>query len=277
MAYSLDNKNKKIKTTSIFYEMCLIIFSFKESSSTNTPFPGSLMLVANRDEYYERPTKSMHWWGGKNSILAGKDLMAGGTWLGISADGRFGAITNYKEITNQKNLNSRGELISNFLSLRGLPAKEFIKDINVNKYAGFNLLLGDRTGIHYFSNRSPQVGPIKFGTHVIGNLLLNSETNKSLKAKVGFKELKESGPTEKDYLRFMKEDIGDLSRLDDEAFKRNEHEEIPYRFIKSRVYGTRCTTILTIDQKGNYKAIEQTYAEGGKIMEKSSFEFSTVN
>ena len=254
--------------------MCLIIFSFKEDSSSNASFPGSLVLVANRDEYYERPTKNIHWWEEENIILAGKDLRAGGTWLGISADGRFGAITNYKEILEQENCNSRGELVTNFLSSKGRSAEDLIKEIKENNYAGFNLLLGDKAGIHYFSNRSQQVGPVQPGIHVIGNLLLDSKTSKSLRAKGGFKELIESGPREKDYFKFMRDDLGDLSDLDTEGFKRNEHEEIPYRFIKSRVYGTRCTTVLTIDKKGNYQVTEQSYSKEGKKMEKISFKFS---
>ena len=79
--------------------MCLIVFSYQENKENSKAFPGSLILAANRDEYYERPTKSMHWWE-PEKMLAGKDLQAGGTWLAVSDDGRFAAITNYKELTN---------------------------------------------------------------------------------------------------------------------------------------------------------------------------------
>ena len=79
--------------------MCLIVFSYQENKESSKAFPGVLILAANRDEYYERPTKIMHWWE-PEGVLAGKDLQAGGTWLAVSDDGRFAAITIYKELTS---------------------------------------------------------------------------------------------------------------------------------------------------------------------------------
>ena len=130
--------------------MCLIVFSYQENKESSKAFPGSLILAANRDEYYERPTESMHWWESEG-VLAGKDLQAGGTWLAISDDGRFAAITNYKEPTNgNTDLKSRGELVSNYITSKEVTSSEYLENIKGKNYAGFNLLLGDKEGIHYF-------------------------------------------------------------------------------------------------------------------------------
>ena len=253
--------------------MCLIVFSYQENKESSKAFPGSLILVANRDEYYERPTKSMHWWE-PEKILAGKDLQAGGTWLAVSDDGRFAAITNYKELINGKaDLKTRGELVSNYITSKGLSSIDYLENIKGINYAGFNLLLGDKEGIHYFSNRTEEIDKLEPGIHAVGNLLLNSQTKKSIKVKNQFKELLQTNPDEVALMEFMKQDSGDLSDLDMAGFKETEHEEIPYRFIKSDYYGTRNTTIITINETGEYKISEQNFSENGKKLEKTSFQF----
>ena len=253
--------------------MCLIVFSYQENKENSKAFPGSLILAANRDEYYERPTKSMHWWE-PEKILAGKDLQAGGTWLAVSDDGRFAAITNYKELINGKaDLKTRGELVSNYITSKGLSSIDYLENIKGINYAGFNLLLGDKEGIHYFSNRTEEIDKLEPGIHAVGNLLLNSQTKKSIKVKNQFKELLQTNPDEVALMEFMKQDSGDLSDLDMAGFKETEHEEIPYRFIKSDYYGTRNTTIITINETGEYKISEQNFSENGKKLEKTSFQF----
>jgi len=255
--------------------MCLVVFSYKENKESLKAFPGSLILAANRDEYYERPTKNMHWWE-PEEILAGKDLQAGGTWLAVSNDGRFAVLTNFKELANGKeSLKSRGELISNYITSKGVSSKEYLENIKERNYAGFNLLLGDKEGIHYISNRSEGIEKLESGIHALGNLLLNTQTKKSIKIKNQFKELLQTNPNEDVLLEFMRGDSGDLSNLDMAGFKETEHEEIPYRFIKSNVYGTRCTTLLTIDPNGKYRITEQNYSKKGNKTEKISYEIIT--
>ena len=255
--------------------MCLIVFSYQENKGSSKAFPGSLILAANRDEYYERPTKSMHWWE-PEKILAGKDLQAGGTWLAVSDDGRFAAITNYKELINGKaDLKTRGELVSNYITSKGLSSIDYLENIKGINYAGFNLLLGDKKGIYYFSNRTEEIDKLEPGIHAVGNLLLNSQTKKSIKVKKQFKELLQTNPDEVALLEFMKQDSGDLSDLDMVGFKETEHEEIPYRFIKSDFYGTRCTTLLTINPSGKYRITEQNYSKRGDKTRKVSHEIIT--
>tara|TARA_Y100000590_G_C15395858_1_gene891906 strand:+ start:74 stop:841 length:768 start_codon:yes stop_codon:yes gene_type:complete len=255
--------------------MCLVVFSYKENKESLKAFPGSLILAANRDEYYERPTKNMHWWESE-AILAGKDLQAGGAWLAVSNKGRFAVLTNFKELANgNEPLKSRGELVSNYITSIGVSSKEYLENIKDRNYAGFNLLLGDKEGIHYISNRNEGIEKLESGIHALGNLLLNTQTKKSIKIKNQFKELLQTNPNEDVLLEFMRGDSGDLSNLDMAGFKETEHEEIPYRFIKSNFYGTRCTTLLTIDSNGKYKITEQNYSKKGNKAEKISYEIIT--
>ena len=156
----------------------------------------------------------MYWWEPER-VLAGKDLQAGGTWLAVSDDGRFAAITNYKELTNGGgDIKSRGELVSKYITSRGVSSKEYLENFKEGNYAGFNLLLGDKEGIYFISNRSEEIEKLESGIHVLGNLLLNSQTKKSIKIKNQFKELLQTNPDEDALLEFMKGSSGDLSNLD---------------------------------------------------------------
>ena len=255
--------------------MCTIVFRFNSRIEKNSSFPGTFCLAANRDEYYERPTKTMHWWGENYSILAGKDEQAGGAWLGVSKDGRFATITNFKEnLEDKETLKSRGHLVTNFLLYKDLLAKSYLKDIKKEEYAGFNLILLDREGVHYFSNRTLKKNDLENGSHVMGNSLLNSNTPKINKAKSEFDALTKKPLVEENSLMdFMQSDSGDLSNFNKQRFIETEDKDIPYRFIKSNIYGTRCTTLFSIDQTGQYKITEQTYSYGGEEAEKVSFEF----
>ena len=255
--------------------MCTIVFRFNSRIEKNSSFPGTFCLAANRDEYYERPTKTMHWWGENYSILAGKDEQAGGAWLGVSKDGRFATITNFKEnLEDKEALKSRGHLVTNFLLNKDLLAKSYLKDIKKEEYAGFNLILLDREGVHYFSNRTLKKNDLENGSHVMGNSLLNSNTPKINKAKSEFDALTKKPLVEENSLMdFMQSDSGDLSNFNKQRFIETEDKDIPYRFIKSNIYGTRCTTLFSIDQTGLYKITEQIYSYGGKEVGKSSFEF----
>ena len=131
-------------------------------------------MVANRDEYHERPTTNLHWWNG-DKILAGKDDLAGGTWLGFSKYGRFAALTNFKENTSKKYKLSRGLLITDFLESNE-SAKSYLEGLNGQDYAGFNLIVGDKNGLFYYCNRSEGIYLLPEGVHALGNLSLNHDT-----------------------------------------------------------------------------------------------------
>ena len=111
--------------------MCLIALSIEKSKDWNGKDSYFFKIIANRDEYHERPTTKMHWWSNK-AILAGKDEEAGGTWLGTNKEGKFAAITNLKEITNSKYSISRGSLVTEFLESQ-LSAKAYLENLMVKR------------------------------------------------------------------------------------------------------------------------------------------------
>src|ERR1700691_2458930 len=130
--------------------MCLIAIAYQ--AHPDRP----LVVAANRDEAYARPTSQAHFWDEQPQLLAGRDLEAGGTWLGLDRRGRFAAITNFREVgAHRKDAPSREHLVSDFLC-RDLPTEDYLKNIasQAQRYNGFNLLLLDDTGLYYFSNRT---------------------------------------------------------------------------------------------------------------------------
>ena len=114
-----------------------------------------LVLLSNRDEYYVRSSSPADFWEDRPAVLGGRDLQGGGTWLGITREGRIGALTNYRDPSNQKeNAPSRGELVKRYLCARQSP-REFIQDLRPepNAYNGFNLIIGDMDQLYWYSNR----------------------------------------------------------------------------------------------------------------------------
>ena len=129
--------------------MCLIFFAFK----THPVY--DLILLANRDEYFERPTENAQFWDDSPELLAGRDIQAGGTWLGINKNGKFAGITNFRDPSSFSNTApSRGKLVTNYL-LGKDTAKAYLRNLEKGAadYNGFNLLAGDINQICYYSNR----------------------------------------------------------------------------------------------------------------------------
>ena len=114
-----------------------------------------LVVAANRDEFYERPTAALSIWNDTGGVIAGRDLRSGGTWMGVTADGRFAAVTNFREgRPPAPGKVSRGLLVADFLTADIGPA-DYLRQIEGERYDGFNLLLGDLDAVHYATNRGP--------------------------------------------------------------------------------------------------------------------------
>ncbi len=138
--------------------MCLILFALQKHPNYK------LILAANRDEYYKRPSEPPHFWEDVPHLLAGRDLVAGGTWLGITRNGRIAAVTNYRDPASVKpNAPSRGKLVRDFLASDLDPASYVALIRNEeDRYNGFNLVLGDQDQITWYSNRSGKETPVSF-------------------------------------------------------------------------------------------------------------------
>ena len=252
--------------------MCLIALSIKKETDWSGKESYFFSLAANRDEYHDRPTSQLGWWEDKE-ILAGKDELAGGTWLGFSKSGRFAALTNYKENTTKEFKLSRGFLVSDFLD-SNQSAKSYLESLNGKDYAGFNLIVGDRNGLFYFCNRSDGIYLLPEGVHALGNLSLNNNTDKIKSVKMDFEELLLSEFKTQSALDMMKKEYGKLHEKSKEELKPKEWVEIPYRFIRSNIYGTRCTSICRTLSNGDVEFFEQSYSEEGVEAGKQEFSFN---
>ena len=252
--------------------MCLIALSVEKSKDWNGKESYFFKIIANRDEYHERKTTVMHWWSNKE-ILAGKDEEAGGTWLGTNREGKFGAITNLKENSAIKYNSSRGALVTDFLE-SNLSAKAYLEEIEpvMENYAGFNLIVGDKNGLFYLCNRLEGIFFISEGVHALGNLTLNSSTKKVEAIKHDLNDILHEGFSVEKGFNVMKKEYGNLHEKTKKELQVRDGEEIPYRFIRSPIYGTRCTTVFSSHPSGEINISELSYHKEG--IEGTSVEFS---
>ena len=184
--------------------MCLIALSVVKSKDWNGKDSYFFKVVANRDEYHERQTTQMHWWSNK-PILAGKDELAGGTWLGTNKEGKFAAITNLKESNDRKYQSSRGSLVTDYLESNE-SAKTYLENLEPDKdnFAGFNLIVGDKHGLFYLCNRMEGIFFLNEGTHALGNLTLNASTQKVEAIKMDLDGLLHEGFSQAKAIALMK-------------------------------------------------------------------------
>ncbi|WP_158855867.1 NRDE family protein [Lunatibacter salilacus] len=157
--------------------MCLIAFNWQNHPDYK------MVLIANRDEYFERPSASLHLW--EEGFYAGKDLKGGGTWMGMHPNGRFAALTNYRDISNEKErTSSRGELVVDFLKGEMTPF-DYLECLQQrkNEYNGFSLLVSDGTKMFFLSNYQEEVQEVDYGFHGLSNALLNTPWPKVQRAK----------------------------------------------------------------------------------------------
>lgn len=147
--------------------MCLVAFSWK-----NHPhYP--LLISANRDEFFDRPTQGIHRW--ESGIIAGKDLRGGGTWMGFHPEGKWALLTNYRDFKRpQRGEISRGKLVQNFLEEKEDPITYLERIFKIkDRYEGFNLLVSDGERLFYLSNYRDEIQEIQPGIHGLSNGLIN--------------------------------------------------------------------------------------------------------
>ena len=159
--------------------MCLIALAWR--ARTDLP----LVVAANRDEWRDRPAQRAHWWPDHPDILAGRDLQAGGTWMGITRGGRFAAVTNFRDPSDKRSTaRSRGGLVTGFLLGTESPAR-FLAELSARagEYNGFNLVLGDGDSLFYYGSREGEPRAIEPGVHGLSNHLLDEPWPKVVRAR----------------------------------------------------------------------------------------------
>ncbi|OGP90180.1 MAG: hypothetical protein A2031_08395 [Deltaproteobacteria bacterium RBG_19FT_COMBO_43_11] len=237
--------------------MCLIIFAYKVHPSYN------LILAANRDEFYDRPSSDADFWEETPQILAGRDLKEGGTWLGITREGKFAAITNYRDpAAFIGNAQSRGMLVRDFLC-GNQSADEYLENISqqLDKYNCYNLILKDHDGLYAFSNRGKKQ-KLSAGIYGLSNHLLDTPWPKVLRAKKKLKAaLKEKSAALEEALFTLLSDrnFPHENKLPTTGVDKEWEKVLSPIFIKSPDYGTRSSTILFIGKNNRVKFIEKIF------------------
>lgn len=251
--------------------MCLINFHFDDHPTYK------LIVAANRDEFFDRPTAQANYWEDNPAILAGRDLKHMGTWLGITKSGRFAALTNYRD-PKEFNVNkrSRGDLVRNFLTENGSPV-DFLETIKASKeeYAGFNLLVGTPDNLFYYSNKQEDIMQIPAGTYGLSNHLLNTPWPKVNKGKSQLRNyVQEHDHIEIDALFDI---LSDTETAPDEQLPNTGvglemERQLSPLFIEMPNYGTRCSTILLVGHDQSITFVERTFLQG-KIKSEKRFDF----
>jgi uncharacterized protein with NRDE domain len=253
--------------------MCLILLAIQKHPEYK------LILASNRDEYYERPSESPHFREDAPHLLAGRDLVAGGTWLGITRNGRIAAVTNYRDPASIKpDAPSRGKLVNDFLASNLDPASylDLVRPAK-DRYNGFNLILGNRDRITWYSNRSGEAIHLLPGVYGLSNHLLDTPWPKVVLAKALFEEvLRTGGQISADSLFLL---LKDQTMATDDRLPRTgvpiEWERIlsPI-FITSPTYGTRSSTVLLIDKEDHVTFLDRTFNGSSEPVTTCEFSFA---
>jgi uncharacterized protein with NRDE domain len=227
--------------------MCLIVLAWR----ARPDFP--LIVAANRDEFHARQAERAGFWKDRPSILAGRDLEAGGTWMGVSRSGRFAAVTNYRGGRDPNAAESRGSLVTGFLA-GGLNSRTFVENTEKAKdsFSGFNLLVADGDELWWLSNRDGGTRRLEPGVYGLGNYFL--DTPEVDEPKRRFSAAIESGPSIEPLFSVL-------------AASR----------ILAPEYGTRCSTVLLGGKDGVVRFAERAYDAQANEGSTVRYEFSAAS
>ena len=229
--------------------MCIVALAWRVLDDT------PLCLISNRDEFYQRPTAALHAW--QNSpIIAGQDLQSGGTWMGVTATGRWAVMTNFRDGQDQKSYpTSRGHILQDFLESELTPIR-FAQELEKKQcdYAGFNLFVGDREQAVYMSNRGEAPQMLAHGVYVVSNGLLTEHWEKTRHLRKRFTQeflpmMQHPDIPESDLYYAVWDILEDERKVIPELLPATgisvEMEQLlSSTFIQSPAYGTRCSNFL---------------------------------
>lgn len=250
--------------------MCLILVAWK----TDPDYP--LVLAANRDEFHHRPAQALHWWQDKPTVLAGRDLQAGGTWLGASRSGRIATVTNYREDKHKRRgLRSRGEIVTAFLIDNDNP-ETFSKSIDGDIYAGFSLLTVEGNDLCYVSNRGDAAMLLPPGIYGLSNAALDTPWPKLRRTRDAFSRMIEAGDAnETSLMRVMSDrQVASVDEVETGSLPFTLARAITAPFIVTPEYGTRCTTVLLQDRSGQISISERRFDSAGRKIGDSRLGFA---
>jgi uncharacterized protein with NRDE domain len=254
--------------------MCLLVLAWKLHPRYR------LILAGNRDEFHDRPAAPLNWWQDDPRILAGRDLKANGTWLGVARSGRFGVVTNFRDLQAPvEGAPSRGSLVPRFLTGATSP-KEFLDDLRgaAGRFSGFNLLVGGSRALYYFSNRETSPRALPPGIYGISNHALDTPWPKVERTRARFETLLREPDVSAEALFAM---LADRTPAPDDALPSTglplEWERIVSApFILNERYGTRCSSVLLVERTGRTILQERRFDPSGVQTGTTRFEFRST-
>jgi uncharacterized protein with NRDE domain len=240
--------------------MCLILVAV----DAHPDYP--IVIAANRDEFYDRPSAPASFWPEAPQLLAGRDLRAGGTWLGLTRTGRMAALTNYRDPeSNRVEAPSRGNLVSDFLPSRKNPVS-YLEQISANahRYNGFNLLVGQSANFYYYSNRAKGIRTLGPGIHGLSNHLLDIPWPKVETSKQALRALMtgESLCPEDLFHLLLDHNAAPDELLPNTGIGLEKERMLSAIFISSPGYGTRSSTVILLERIGRVTFIEKSFQNG---------------
>lgn len=253
--------------------MCLLLVA----RDVHPEYP--FIFAGNRDEFYERPAAEAVYWDEYPQLLAGKDLSAGGTWLGVTREGKFAVITNVREGRNENtSKRSRGDIVKDYL-VSPVQKSEFLGKLQETgeQYNGFNVLFGSLSGgLFYYSNRTNSYEKPGRGVRGLSNASLDSPWYKVRKAKNSFHQLLRNGELSEEHLF---EILADRQKAPDDELPSTG---IPYAwekmlssiFIHSEGYGTRCSTVIMLNHRGEVTFSEISFNKDGNECGRVGYRFT---
>lgn len=248
--------------------MCLILFGYK----THPRY--KLIVAANRDEFYERPTAIANYWNDNPDVIAGRDLEAQGTWMGMNKKtGAISMLTNYRDLANLKtSAPSRGALVSDFLT-KNISSEDYYTSIaeTLPDFNGFNMVFGTADELYYTSNEfKGGLRKIPKGIYGLSNHLLNTDWPKVKKGKLKLSAITDERNFEVEHLfeALYDDELAPDLQLPDTGIGLEKERMLSSMFIKSPEYGTRCSTVILVDNNNKVLFAERTYNT-------STFEYDT--
>ncbi len=251
--------------------MCLLVLAVRKH-------PGLPLIVAgNRDEFHTRPTQAARWWPDKRDIVGGRDLQAGGTWLAVQRNGRFAAVTNYRDAHREKaGLRSRGELVTGFLEAHA-GVIDYLHSIDRDAYAGFNLVVSDSRSAGYLSNRGAGMRELPAGIYGLSNATLDDPWSKVTRTKSRLADLIEEDDVNETSLLRMLDDREKASadEVETNGLSFSMAHTLTAPFIVHPEYGTRCSTVMTVEDEGRVRFLERRFNPDGRVSGESKFAFES--
>jgi uncharacterized protein with NRDE domain len=237
--------------------MCLVFLSIRNHPKYK------LVLVGNRDEFYNRRTAAAGYWEDHPNVLGGRDLEAGGTWLAVTKQGKIGLVTNYRDPQNiNPNAPSRGHLVSDYLIGDESPDRYLEKILtNGKKYNGFNLIVGDADSLWYYSNYREGIRQLDAGFYGLSNHLLETSWPKVLRGKERIKPVlaKEVIEPETLFEVLYDDQVAEDVLLPQTGLSLERERALSSMFIKTEGYGSRCSTVVLVDNNDQMLLSERVY------------------